>query len=408
MKARAVVFASVLAALSLGPASAEQAPRRVLLYMVALAGSTVADTELAVLYETLLARLADEAPALVVSEAPTVGAAPASAAERSREARREGADAWLWVGVGAGAGTLVLRVQTFDILAGGDPRERTFEKPRRDRNEDSLWDEVIGEALSGFAQAAPRGDVREAEVRVRAAPGTRIGGLPGGEIVMGVSGEATVRLAAFATYTLTATHPRFRPFAKSFYLRETPLVVECEQASIGPWALELGLDKLAYPSFRLTWFGVPDRLFVSFGWTSFTVGIPLWGDEAGTDLPLNQIGASVGIYLGRPTSLFRPYAGAEAFIRLLNNGSGDWLGIELESSSRMGFGLSAGLEAGRHPVVRPFFQYNPRAYVLTDPGGIELYYETLDIYGEKVPGYVYIGPLLADLFNFEAGVRIRL
>ena len=279
------------------------------------------------LYETLLARLADEAPALVVSEAPTVGAAPASAAERSREARREGADAWLWVGVGAGAGTLVLRVQTFDILAGGDPRERTFEKPRRDRNEDSLWDEVIGEALSGFAQAAPRGDVREAEVLVRAAPGTRIGGLPGGEIVMGVSGEATVRLAAFATYTLTATHPRFRPFAKSFYLRETPLVVECEQASIGPWALELGLDKLAYPSFRLTWFGVPDRLFVSFGWTSFTVGIPLWGDEAGTDLPLNQIGASVGIYLGRPTSLFRPYAGAEAFIRLLNNGSGDWLGI---------------------------------------------------------------------------------
>ncbi len=400
----------LLAALTLAavPAAAENAPRRVLVYLTALPGSGVKDGELAALYETLLARLAEDAPSVVAAEAPTVGTAPAAPGERSREAWGAGADGWLWVGVGGGAKALVLRVQSFDVAAGGDLRERTFEKPRADRIEDSFWDEVVAEAQSRFSVPAARRDERSTAVSVHAAPGTRISGLAGGEIVVGAGGEASVALPSYGTYTLTATHPQYRPFAKTFYLKDMPLLIECDQMRVGPWALELGLDRLAYPSFRLAWFAIPDRLLVEVGWTSYTVGIPLWGDEANTDRPLNLVGASAKVYLGRPDALLRPYAGAEAFVRLLNNGSGDWLGVELDGRSHAGFGVSAGVELGRHPVVKPFVQYNPRAYVLTDAEGIRWYYETLDLYRGDVPRYVYVGPLLADLFDFEAGVRIRL
>ncbi len=418
MRARGTAALLVLAAtLAASPAPAQGPARRLLLYMTALPDSKIGEEELLVLYGSLLERLLAEAPSVAPVEASAVGRAPASAEERAREARREGADAWVWIGVGAGGATL--RAQSADAASGGDVRERLFESPPGGGAQDA-WDEAVREIESRFAgssaarqpagqePAAQQPAGRLAEVRIRAAAGTRIVGLPGEEIVVGPEGEASLSLAAAAAYRIVATHPQYLPVTRSFYLRQTPLLIECEQRRIGRWAIELALSKLAYPSIEAAWLAVPDRLLVTLGATSFAAGVPLWGDEDDTDLPLTQVGASVDLYLGPPAWKLRPYAGVETFVRLLDDDGEDWPGIELDGQSKVGFGAALGLEMSRHPVVAPFVEYNPQGYLLSDVEQIKLYYETLDLYGRDTPWYVYADPVLLDLLNFEIGVRIRL
>jgi len=114
---------------------------------------------------------------------------------------RAGGDAWLWIGVGAGARTL--HAQSCDAAAGGEVRERVIETgptaaPR------CGWDEIVAEMKTRFpalpvaAQqpAAQRAALQTAEVRIRAAAGTEISGLPVEDIVVGPEGEANVTLAA--------------------------------------------------------------------------------------------------------------------------------------------------------------------------------------------------------------------
>ncbi len=409
-----LVLAAALASTQ-QPAPPAAAGRRVLLYMGALPGSEVGDDELLVLYETLVARLVAEAPSVVPVEAPAVGRTPVSPNERSREAWRAGADAWLWVGVGKGARTL--RAQAFDSATGDEVRERTIEAAP-EGGPQAAWDDLVAVAQALFAAAAaapqrqtqPPGEplLRTAEVRIRAAAGTRITGLAGGEIVVGPSGETAVSLVAPAAYRIVATHPEYMPVTRSFYLKELPLVIDCGQRRVSRWAFELALARLAYPSFEAQWFAVPDRLFLTLGATSFAAGVPQWGKEDDTRVPLTQAGISANLYFGRPPAALRPYVGAEVFARLLGDTGESWPGIELDTASRVGFGLALGLELAVHPIVRPFVEANPQAYLLEDPDLIELYYDTLRLTSDSVPPYVTMGPILADFLNFEIGVRIRL
>ena len=389
---RRLAAALLLLAAMLAPAQEPAPARRVLLYMVALPGSQIGDEDLLVLYESLVARLLAEAPSIVPVEAPAVGRAPASPAERSREAWREGADAWLWIGVGEGARTL--RVQSLDAAAGGEVRDEAIEAAPGSGPQ-AAWDGVVAAAGPRFAAlpatrqaAAQPAQVLTAEVRIRAVAGTRISGLVDGEIVVGSEGEATVSLVAPGAYRIVATHPEYLPVTRSFYLKEQPLLIECAQKRVGRWAFEVALTRLSYPSFEAQWFAVPDRLFVAVGVTSFAAGVPLWADEDNTRVPLTQVGVSVNLYLGRPQAALRPYAAAEAFARLLGDTGEGWPGVELDPVSKAGFGLALGLELAKHPLVRPYVEANPQAYLLTDGEQIELYYDTLDLYREDVPEYV--------------------
>lgn len=405
LAAAALLLAGALAA-------AQAPPRGVLLYMARLPGSQIADADLLVLYESLIARLLSEAPSLLPIEAPAVGHAPAAPEERSREARRAGGDAWLWVGVGAGERTL--RTQSCDVAAGDAVSERVIEAGAGDGSA-AAWDALVADVRTRFPQlppAQPRtgqpAAVQTAEVRIRAVAGTRISGLPVEDIVVGPEGEANVTLDSPAAYRITATHSGYLPVTRSFFLAGAPLQIECGQKPVSRWGFEAALSNLAYPSFEALWLAVPDRVFVTLGATSFAVGVPLWADEDETDAPLTQVGASLNVYLGRPTGALRPYAGVEAFVRLLGGAGDGWPGVELDGEAKVGFGAALGLEMARHPVLRPFVELNPQAYLLTDADEIELYYDTLSSYGADTPEYVYAGPVLVDLFHFEAGVRIRL
>jgi hypothetical protein len=226
--------------------------------------------------------------------------------------------------------------------------------------------------------------------------------------VVGDQGEAVVSLVSRVAYRIVATHPGYQPEARAFYVGEGPLTVEIGQRPLSRWAFELSLIRLAYPSFEAQWLALPERLFVSLGAASFAAGVPLWGKEDDTNLPLTQIGISAGLYLGDALWALRPYVSVEAFARLVGQDGGGWPGMELDPVSGAGIGAGLGLELTKHQVVRLFVEANPQAYLLADRDEVELYYETLDLFGGDHPWYVLAGPFLIDLLSFEVGARIRL
>jgi hypothetical protein len=397
----AALLALLLAALSTATAGADATARRVLVYLVALPGAGFSDAEMRVLYEGLIARFATSAPELAVAEPAAIGVAPLSANARSREAWAAGADAWLWVGIARVEDEYTVKAQAFDVTAGGEVRE--FE----DRGQQpELWAAVVtsaGEKLPR-RETRPADAVRATQVQVRAAAGTRVTGLTDGEIVVGPDGEASLELQAFATYTLTAVHPEREPYSRSFYLRGDPLVVQCVQPPVKRWEVEASLARFAYPSLAIGWFALPGRLVIGAGWTTFNVGVPLWGKESETDLALNQAGVSAVLYPVQG-GLLRTYWGMDVFVRLSNEGSG-LSAVKLEAQAPFGFGLAGGaeLDAGR---IRPFLEYHPQVYILAHEDDIRAYYDILDAYGASAPPYVIAGPLLIDLASIRVGARLR-
>jgi hypothetical protein len=394
-------LALLLAAFSTAPLGADATARRVLVYLVALPGAGLTDGDMRVLYEGMIARFAASTPELAVAEPAAIGVAPLSANARSREAWAAGADAWVWVGITRSGDEYTAKAQVFDITAGGEVRE--FEGRGQ---QPELWAAVAASTGERLPRRQPRqaDAVRTTQVQVRAAVGTRVTGLTDGEIVVGPDGEASLELQAFATYTLIAVHPEREPYSRSFYLKGEPLVVQCVQPRVKRWALEASLARLAYPSLAIGWFALPQRLLIGAGWTTFNVGVPLWGKESETDLALNQAGVSAVLYADRGGAL-RPYWGVDAFVRLSNEG-GDLSAIELEPQAPFGFGVAAGAELGAGRI-RPFIEYHPQVYILAHEDDIRAYYDILDAYGTSPPPYIIAGPLLIDLSSIRVGARLR-
>ena len=106
MKYRAILLAMILLAVlilvdfsGISAQESVQVPRRLLLLFEPMRGSNFSRNEQLLMYESLLVTLETEASEVAVFESANPNNIPDTAEERSRQAVKIGADAWLWVGI---------------------------------------------------------------------------------------------------------------------------------------------------------------------------------------------------------------------------------------------------------------------------------------------------------------------
>ena len=412
---RAFSIIALTTALASGGPAAQATPRgtrepvRLMVFMEA-ALAAVPETDVLALYESLIVALTTAETPIEVVETPEIGAVPASAAERSRIAGRKSARGWLWVGLSGDADGLRADVTGYDVMIGRSPVEMRLEMGRVATIGQDLWREAV-ETIGAFYRGQPEADggraVTRGPVTVAAAPGTRLTGLGGDTVVVGAEGHAGVELRGYSSYTVTASHPGYIPATLSFYVDSFPLSLDVEQRRIGRWAVELALERLAFPSFQVTFF-LTEGLFLRTGFTRYTAGLAIWGESGAPALPLSHLRLSAGARLGSGGRRFRFSASAGAFLRLVSDDGGGYPGILLEPQAPFGFSPAGRIELNTTPPLHPFLEWGPQVFLLEDPETIQAYYETLRDTGRDVAPYFWAGPLMFDLTPVTLGFLVRL
>jgi hypothetical protein len=422
MKARVLLLLSILLVSTLvGAQEPVQVPRRLMLLVEPLRGSTFTTSELLLLYESLLIKLETEAPEVAVFESREPKKIPKADEEKSEKAREIGADAWLWVGLEGGMESLTLKLKSYDLIAEKTVIDTAVEKAGVRGIERRFWDEVIRavkESYEAKPQRVVESEVTEtnSEVTLIAVPGTEIVGLTDDSLFVGENGEVTVGLNQSATYTFRATKRGYYPLMQTFALTTPEMNVVLEQRKASQFAVEFYLNNLTYPGLEFCVYIIPNLLFGRLGFNTFLIGFPFRNLVEGgrTSFGLTHLNIATGVYLNGPDSLFRFYVCAGMFLRIIHLEDES---IMLDPISAVGIFPGFGVEVSTIPTFRFFIEYRPLVYFTSEPELLAASYakskteegsgKTEDV--NLTPPFIFpdIGGMI-DPTNFNLGLRIQL
>jgi hypothetical protein len=223
-----------------------------------------------------------------------------------------------------------------------------------------------------------------ARLSIHARPGSTVKVAGGPEVTIGDDGITAVTLAAPAEYSLRATAPGFSPATQRVYVA-SDRDVTLPQDPGARWAVEGALADMADPGLSLSWFIVPDSVFVGLGATTYSFALALSQDEVFLSLPLTSAYLRMGFYLGQADSTFRVYTAIAQFFRIIHAPVYFVLGAEIARTYRGGF----------------FLEYTPTIYPTRLPN---LFRASLGAY-DIPPGWVFTPDAALNLLTFRVGYR---
>jgi hypothetical protein len=395
-------------------------PRRLLLLYEDLPDNELSEAERLIVQESLLVRLHSEAGVVVLEN--LEGRLFASESERNGFTLESGADSWLVVSVGGNANAVVIRARSYDLLADKPGFELEFEPRKLMELERALWDDLIVAVREGFQSLSETKTTiverpSDALLRLKAIPGTQIRGLAE-ELVIGESGESTVRLKSDATYTVRATKAGYDPLRYTFLMEGPETEVLLPQRKASRWGLEFYLNNLMYPGIEASLFLLPNSWYVRLGINTFIIGLPLRDTTVGDRISfgLTHLNLSSGYYFNAADHLLRFYVSAGAFLRITHLQDQPFIGFALDPIAAFGFFPAVGIEVRGMPKFRFFLEYRPLFYLTDRPELMAASYaKSLTEGGSEEDGdpdvrppYVFSENIVFDYTNFNLGVRIEL
>jgi hypothetical protein len=346
-------------------AAAETRPRRLLVF-IDLDSAGFEPAQRIVLRESLLVALAGARADIYVVEAAEAAAAPATDSGCDEAARARKCDAWLAVSVRLTGESLRISRRIVD-LAGGGQSVGAFSDETLPELRDlarGFW----GETVQAVAAALPPLPGQKPGLVIRGIPGSRLGGLGGGEIILDESGQAAVNVDLPAAFNLNAEASGYYRLRESFLADQEGMIIGLKQAPLPRFAVSVGLLG-GYLTAGFSWFPLPARIFLRADLVSFLMGFQLVSTQTsdGTVPPvfvskkLVSFGLSAGAYFNGPDDDFRVYAGAGGGMRVMLGSVG---GLEpivpWQLSGLLGAEYS-GLRA-----VKFFIEWMPLVYLPAD------------------------------------------
>jgi hypothetical protein len=346
-------------------------PRRLLLLFEAAPSARLDAVQRLLLYESLLVKLGRASERIAVVEYGEPASPPTDQARLdAAESRR--ADAWILVTVDGRWPQLELSARAFDLLAGSAAFElslgRTVRRGAVDL-ERHFWDEIVEavrSTLPGSGRRVARSVSRET-LALQGVPGTRVRGFGGKAMRLGDGGALSIETLLPATFSFRATRLGYKPVERDIYLEPGLGTLDLGQERGSRWACSLYLQMMNYPGFEVSYYPIPDFLWVKLGFTSYLLGFVLAMEEEQSMLvsfPLSHLNLSAGIYLRAADRLFRPYLGLGAFARLITARA---IVFALEPIAPWGLQPVLGMEISRNLKRRFYFEYAPFFYLPTDP-----------------------------------------
>lgn len=380
--------------------------RKLLLYVDQSPGGKLTENQLLMVSRSLQMTLHSSVNGLAISEA-IDSARKGSPPDLSLLARNAGADFWLWAQVSINAGKAQVRARGFDVLA----HEAKFDTTVSRDNELSpmdlpfeKWDDIVSLVTSLLPPGSNEGPdltvPQEVTLTVRALPGTLIAGPGEKKTMAGRDGFAQLRLPSTGEYSLRATLAGYYPETSRFFLTGSKEVV-LDQQKASWWAIDASLLELAYPSFDVTRFIIPNSFYVKLGITTYVLGLAFTDTQVFTNNPLTNLVLQTGIYLRPEDVLFRPYVNLGAFLRIVHE-PGVLVGIDPVSAG--GLQLSIGTEIGRSPRGRFFFEYQPMLYTTSVPESFQASFGS----GDPPVGWSFSSRSAFNFLCFRAGYRWAL
>jgi len=336
--------------------------------------------------------------------------APSTDDARSASALAQGADGWLSVEVPSTTWNVHLAVRAYDVAQRKGVSDQLVPL-QGDLTPLGLaaqnWSGVARVAADAFSSLGGSTGAAvlstdagtSARLVLHAHPGSTVAVRGGPAVTIGTNGTGTITLAALGQYTLRATAPGFAPVTLSLYIgadRE----VTIEQPVAPRWALEASLVDLGYPDLSVSWFPIPDTLWLSAGFTTYVEGLALNQAEIFSSRPLTNLALRAGVFMTPSDSIVRPYVGMGGFARVVL--SSPYKGLDPLAPVALQFVLGAEI-AGR-PQSRFFVEYLP-TFFMTQMSS--LFLASLGT-GDTPPGWVVSPLAVADLFSLRIGYRWML
>jgi hypothetical protein len=377
------------------------APRRLMLVVGQADAAGLTEEELAVVSRSLLLALQEARADLVMAE-PARKAQDPSDDGMSRLAEESGADCWMLVEISGAEKEPVFRVRSRDVLNGSTVIDATV---RRQAGEtisvmslpNERWDDLSallsGAYVAREAADLPVRDPGSALLMVRALPGTVLSFSGGAKAIVGPDGAAEVSLPAPAAYELRAAHARSASVQRSLFIQsDRELAIEQKPAS--RFAVD-AYAQICWPGLAVSFFPVPERLFVRAGLTTYLVGLVLRPEAVFTSDPLTNLDTMAGWYMSPASAAARVYVGAGGFLRFVH--APGWP-MRMEPLAPAGAQLVLGAETSIGASARFFAEYQPMLYGTATP-------ELLRSTQRSSAGWVYLNRAALHLLSIRIGIR---
>jgi len=242
--------------------------------------------------------------------------------------------------------------------------------------------------------AAPlQGSVR---LVIHGRPGTSVSVRGGPSARLDAGGSASLELHAPGQYDLHASAAGYVPQTQRLFLtanREISLDLRPDPR----WALSLSVVDLGYPGASLGWVFVPDKLFVSLGFTTFVAGLALDQQEVISSRPLTNFLLQAGAYILPTDAAVRPYFTFGGFVRFVDSAAY----VGLDPLSPWGLQFVLGAELGGQAHGKLFLEWTPQLFVTQYATFLQASLGT----GSTPPGWSFFGTGAADILTLRIGYR---
>ncbi len=410
---RIAAAAILLAAFSVLPAAAEQAPRRLIVAVEAKGGDAFTAAELLQLSRSLMAAIQKAGTQILLLDWGS-DPFPSDKPESIEEAVKRTADCWLLVSISGGRKSPALAIRSYDVLLkqnvieGKLQLDGAFELPDPPA---ATWQKLVGMVAGAYppldtdqplkTAAADRPALWTkdlATLTLHAVPGTVVEGLDGEPRTVGEDGTLKESVRSPATYLLTATHPGQLPLETTFYL-EDDREITLPQHRLARWSVDAGLYGMSFPQAEGSYYIVPGWLYARAGLMTYLAGLAFSEEEMFWSSMLSTLSVRVGTYAFFPQeSWFRPYVGAGVLLRIAHDK--DFFGIE--PVAPVAFQLTLGFEVSPWPRSRFFLEWLPTEYPTAYP----------DLFAASMPhesnAMVFLPYAVLDMGGFRVGWRWML
>ncbi|HET6451110.1 MAG TPA: hypothetical protein VFI08_07345 [Spirochaetia bacterium] len=387
-----------------GASGSEFGRPRYMIYLFEAEQGTFTPQQSFLLYNSVLAAVAQANKDVVILESPDP-AVPWTSEGKEELARRVNADCWLHVSASGGFDNLTVEASTFDILRQETTSEETIH-PGFAVDSRSIargfWDNVAGAIRGDYSRV-----IDLTTLTVKGQPGTELAGIPGGPYRIDSSGVLVQKVPYPSVFTLRARAGGFYDIERPMALGIDPTEVVLDQVR-KPWiGVEASLSSLQFPMVRAWISVIPAQVFVRVGICTHMIGLyPI--DNASallvTGSPLSFLTLDAGLYVLPPESLFRLFAAAGGYLRISHPAG--YFGLDQEGAPGAAT-LALGAEYSPSRRVRLVVTYEPAFIFASDPQEfISISFVPNTYPSGNVPGYVKLPWGIVDFRNVYLGVRV--
>lgn len=375
--------------------------------------TSFSESELLIIYETLIVKLDNEIDNLNIIES-NKNTLPQTDDERTALAESLNVHSWLTIGITGDMDDLDITLKLFDI-SGEDYiiDEKLKNKSIGSFREFSrqFWNEVIDIVDEKYIKTNPTAkkitmdNAQKCLIIIKAKTGTKITGLDEEPLIIGEEEEIQYETFIPSTVSIYAYLKGYYPEKIEIFADEETETVAFEQRPIRRVFIDVYMNNFSFFGSDLSVFIVPDYFYFKTGLTThlfgFHFGVGDDDDSFFVSYPLTYFYSGIGTYLNPNHHAVRANLSAVFFTRIIH-------------SNKYGFSVDRLFPFGVQPIIGveffpgkrfcAFLEYAPYIYFSNDKELMNAAYP--DNYDFR--SYLITDKMLIEFWNFRIGMRIRL